>query len=269
MRQDRISGASEIEKKAIKFIERHIGSESLFKKSVELLATYPSMASIWNIVNFAFVYGREARKKYEDMAIANEKVVEIGAEWVENDATILTYSRSSTVVKMLERCRDKRIKIICSESRPRYEGRRFAQELGKIFPVIITTDAALAHFLDEIDFVLIGADAVLENHVVNKAGTFPLAAAARERKKPVYVAATSYKMFPFVFIKEERGDEIWRNAPENVVVKNFYFDATPRKFIRAYITEEGVINKPFFRYEVAEETNKIKDILAKKFYLVR
>ncbi|MCD6447621.1 MAG: hypothetical protein J7L58_01055 [Thermoplasmata archaeon] len=269
MQQDRISGAAEIERKAIKFIEKYIDKPSLFKKSVELLSTYPSMASIWNIVNFAFLYGKRAREKYDEMANANKKVIENGAKFIRDNQTILTYSRSSTVARILKKCKAKNIKIICSESRPRYEGRRLAKELSRMFPVTITTDAALSYFLDDADFVLIGADAVLERHVINKVGTFPLAMVAKEKKKPLYVAASSYKLFPFALIKEETGEEIWKNSPENVIVKNFYFDVTPRKFIKAYIMEEGIISKPSFKHEIAEEIEKIRDILNERFYLVR
>jgi len=270
MKQDKISGAAEIETKAMDYISKYLGKKELFEKCFIMLSLYPSMASIWNIANFAFLYGKEAKEKFEEMKKANEKVVEHGKKVIRDGYTILTYSRSSTVAKILKACKNKDIKIICSESRPKYEGRKLAKELCNQFEVVLTTDAALFSFLDEADVVITGADAILSDGIVNKVGTSALALYAKERKKPIYVASSSYKTFPFVFIKEEDGKEIWKNAPEEIKLRNFYFDLTPSRYISHFITEKGVSKtKPQFKYEVAEEIMKIRNLLADKFHLVR
>ncbi len=270
MKQDRISGAAEIEMKAIDYIGKYIGKKELFEKCLAMLSLYPSMASIWNIANFAFLYGEKAKEKFEEMKKVNEKVVEHGKKAIKDGYTVLTYSRSSTVAKILRACKGKNIKIICSESRPKYEGRKLAKELCNDFEVMLTTDAAIFSFLDEADIVITGADAILTDGILNKIGTSALAVYAKEKKKPFYVAASSYKTFPFVFIKEEDGKEIWKNAPEKIKLRNFYFDLTPSYYISHFITEKGVSEtKPQFKYEVAEEIMKIRDLLADKFHLVR
>jgi len=216
MKQDKISGAAEIETKAMDYISKYLGKKELFEKCFIMLSLYPSMASIWNIANFAFLYGKEAKEKFEEMKKANEKVVEHGKKVIRDGYTILTYSRSSTVAKILKACKSKDIKIICSESRPKYEGRKLAKELCNQFEVVLTTDAALFSFLDEAD------------------------------------------------------EEIWKNAPEEIKLRNFYFDLTPSRYISHFITEKGVSKtKPQFKYEVAEEIMKIRNLLADKFHLVR
>jgi len=267
-RQDKISGAAEIERKAISHIKKYIGRKELFEKCYSMLSAYPSMASIWNIANFAFL-GDE--KSMEKMAVANEKVVLNGTDAVKSNSVILTYSRSSTVSKILQGCKNKGVSVICSESRPKYEGRKLALELArKGIDVVLTTDAALAFMADEADMILIGADAILENRIVNKAGTAPLLTYANERNKKIYVAASSYKAFPFVFIKKEDDREVWKDAPEGVEIKNFYFDVTDIENITYFITEDGISKeKPEFSYKISDEIMEIKNMLESKYRMVK
>ena len=267
-RQDKISGAAEIERKAISHIKKYIGRKELFEKCYSMLSAYPSMASIWNIANFAFL-GDE--KSMEKMAVANEKVVLNGTDAVKSNSVILTYSRSSTVSKILQGCKNKGVSVICSESRPKYEGRKLALELArKGIDVVLTTDAALGFMADEADMILIGADAILENRIVNKAGTAPLLTYANERNKKIYVAVSSYKAFPFVFVKKEDDREVWKDAPEGVEIKNFYFDVTDIENISYFITENDISKeKPGFSYKISDEIMEIKNMLESKYRMVK
>ena len=260
MKQDKISGASEIEGKAMNYIKNYLGRKELFNKCYRLLSLYPSMASIWNIANFAFLYGKEAVKKFEEMEKANEKVIENGIKFVgKNRRTVLTYSRSSIISKILQNCN---VNVICSEARPRYEGRLLAKELGN--KSTLTTDAMLFSFVEKADFVAVGADAILSNGIVNKVGTYALALMAKEKKKPFVVFSSTFKTFPFVFIKEENPNEIWRNTP--VKIKNIYFDFTPANLISFFITENGMEKFLSFKYEIADEIFKIRKLLKREGY---
>jgi len=62
-KQDKISGAAEIERKAISHIKRYVGKKELFGKCHSLLESYPSMASMWNIANFAFLDDAKSMEK--------------------------------------------------------------------------------------------------------------------------------------------------------------------------------------------------------------
>jgi translation initiation factor 2B subunit (eIF-2B alpha/beta/delta family) len=57
-------------------------------------------------------------------------------------------------------------------------------------------DAALYSALADIDIVVVGADAVTPETVVNKVGTALVALAARERRKPIWVLCGSAKFAP-------------------------------------------------------------------------
>ncbi|HDN50975.1 MAG TPA: hypothetical protein ENG06_04280 [Thermoplasmatales archaeon] len=126
MQQDRVSGASEIEQKIIEFISPYLGTEELFEKCRELLSTYPSMGSLWNIANFAFLHEEGAQRHFNEMIEAGKQVVYQGVHAVKKHVTVLTHSRSATLSKILLACADKGITVICSESRPGYEGRKLA-----------------------------------------------------------------------------------------------------------------------------------------------
>ncbi len=266
--QDRVSGAAEIEQKVISYIGKYVGSEELFEKCHSLLEKYPSMASIWNIANFAFL---DDVKSMEEMGKANEEVILNGIDAVKGNSVILTYSRSSTVSKILQGCRDNDIRVICSESRPKYEGRKLAKELtSKGIDVVFTTDAALGFMVDEADMILIGADAILEDRIVNKAGTAPLLTYANEEGKEVYVAASPYKAFPFVFVKEECRKEVWKDSPERVEIKNFYFDVADIRHVNYFITEKGISKSaPEFTGKLADEILEIKNMLKSKYRMVK
>jgi len=259
-RQDKSSGAAEIEHKAISHIKKYMGRKELFEKCHSLLEAYPSMASMWNIANFAFL---NDEKSMEEMAKVNEKVILNGMNAVKSNSVILTYSRSSTVSKILQGCKSKGIRVICSESRPKYEGRKLAWELtSKKIDVVFTTDGALASMMDGVDMVLVGADAILKNSIINKAGTSLLLTYAHEKGKEVYIAASSYKAFPFIFIKEEDENEIWKNAPDSIKIKNFYFDVADTSHVDYFITEKGISRSaPAFTNKPADEILEIKSML--------
>lgn len=261
MKQDKISGAVEIEKKVIDYIAKILkDKEKLEEAGYSILSLYSSMASIWNIINFAFLYGNEAIKEYNKMERANKKVVENGIKLLKNTKRILTYSRSSTVEKILKGID---AEVICSESRPKYEGRILANNLKNVVFVI---DSAIFSFIEGVDLILVGTDAILRKGIVNKVGTFALAICAQYNKKPFYVASSTYKFFPFVLLKEENREEVWKNVPAGVKIKNFYFDFTPRSHISYFITEKGlrkIIRKDI---EIADEILEIRDKLLERGY---
>jgi translation initiation factor eIF-2B subunit alpha len=75
-------------------------------------------------------------------------------------------------------------------------------ELG--IPVTVIMDTAVAHYMDRVDVVLVGASAVVENGgIINKVGTYQVAIVAKAFSKPFYVAAESFK-FTRVFPLNQR-----------------------------------------------------------------
>ncbi len=170
-----------------------------------------------------------------------------------SNKTVIVQSHSGTILSFFEHQRRhfNNIHIIQTESRPVMEGREQAKFLVKSgFKVTFITDSAAARFFPETDLVISGADRVCMNHFINKTGTYALALLAKEFNKPFYVLSDSRKFFEddsCINMKEKKKDpkEIWKNPPERLHIRNYYFEAIPNKLVTAIITETG-LRKPSF-----------------------
>lgn len=268
MKRDNVSGAAEIGSDlAARFLKAQCEGR-LYELSRKVLATYPSMASLWYMANVAFLHGGEAASRYREMEDAGTDVVQHGASMIEQDATVLTYSRSSTVRDILQDADG--IDVICGEGRPNYEGRRLARELATAgIDVRLATDAGVLSLVPAADLILIGADALFDCGLVNKTGSTALALVARHHGVPVYVAASSYKHFPFVLVRREDSSEVWADAPSGADVENVYFERVPAGLVAGFVMEEGVRDAmPSFGRPVADEIWRLRDELAERYRLL-
>lgn len=183
---------------------------------------------------------------------AKEKMIEVGVRRIEDGDTILTHCHSSgvtgTIVKAHEK--GKKFRVIQTETRPKYQGRITAHELIEAgVDTTMIVDSATRHYMKEIDFVLVGSDAITsEGNVINKIGTSQVALAAWEARIPFYVASTLLKFDPITIhgtyeaIEERDTTEIWEAPPEGLKIRNPAFDVTRRDYIHGLITEEGIIS---------------------------
>ena len=143
------------------------------------------------------------------------------------------------------------------ETRPWLQGSRLtAWELARerIDHAVIADNAAgLFMNRGEVDTVVVGADRIARNgDVANKIGTYEKAVLAKENGIPFYVAAP-WSTFDVgmatgsgIPVEERRPEEVltWagiRVAPRTSHARNPAFDVTPARFIRGYITPDGVI----------------------------
>jgi ribose 1,5-bisphosphate isomerase len=178
--------------------------------------------------------------------------VEIGARRVKDGDTILTHCHSSAVTETLVEAhrQGRRFRVIQTETRPKYQGRITARELVEAgVDTTMIVDSAARHFMKEIDFVVVGSDAITsEGNVINKIGTSQVALAANEARIPFYVVSTLLKFDPVTIrgryeaIEERDTGEIWDAPPEGLKLRNPAFDVTRRDYIHGVITEEGIIS---------------------------
>ena len=145
---------------------------------------------------------------------------------------ILTISRSSSVLAaLLAPSRSRRPQeVVVLESRPGGEGRLFADDLRvRGLRVRLVSDPDAPRWLDEVDRVVIGADAILaDGSVVHKVGTRALALGARRRGVPVVVVSGRSKVVP----SARRPSSLPR-----------LFDVTPASAISEYWTDGGVVKR--------------------------
>lgn len=186
---------------------------------------------------------------------AKEKIAEIGAKKIHDGMTIFTHCHASTVTKILLKAwaEGKRFTVRNTETRPKYQGRKTAQELAKAgIPVIHSVDSAGRLGMKKSDMFLFGADAVTaEGNVINKIGTTMLVEFAVLYQIPVYSCTNSWKFDPATIggadepIEERDPKEVWGAAGENpppagVKIINPAFELTPADKISGVITEIGV-----------------------------
>jgi methylthioribose-1-phosphate isomerase len=104
-----------------------------------------------------------------------------------------------------------------------------------------------------VDKVVVGADRIVRDAIINKIGTYQIAILAEEHGIPFYVAAPK-STFDLahtaadVTIEERKPEEVThigstRIAPEGVQALNPAFDITPIKYVTAIICEEGILYK--------------------------
>jgi len=127
----------------------------------------------------------------ERLEMSKEKIAEVGSKRILNNSRVLTHCHSSTVTNMLRKAKldGKMFEVVCTESRPVFQGRITAKEmLDSGIRTTLIVDSAVRHFINEIDFVVVGADAITsEGNVINKIGTSMVALAAKEARTPFYV----------------------------------------------------------------------------------
>jgi len=245
-----------------------------------LVATRPTAVSLPNAVHMVMAgIGRaktvdEARAGIVQRADAFiqssqhavEKIAKIGARHIRDGDTILTHCNSEVALAcIIEAHRSgKAIEVFATEVRPINQGLitiRTLNDAGIKTKFIV--DSAVRSFINDVDLVIVGADAVTVNGaVVNKIGTSQVAHSAHEARVNVLVAAETYKFAPRTLLGElipieERGtgeilsEEILRTLP-HVTVRNPAFDVTPAEYIDMIVTEQGAI-PPQMAYVIIKE----------------
>lgn len=188
----------------------------------------------------------------KDLNGARRRIAEIGSKRIKPGDLIFTHCHSSAVNEVLKLAKKRGVdfEVICTETRPVYQGRITAEELlesGVRTTMIV--DSAVRYFMNRVNLALVGADAITsEGNVINKIGTSLFALAAREARTPLYVVTELLKFDPetiqgeYEAIEERPTDEVWPDAPYGLNIRNPAFDITRRDYIHGIICEEGVIS---------------------------
>ena len=275
IQSDNQSGSLDLTKKAASTIQwfAQISAHStpsrfrhnLIRTSKALLHAQPAMAGIVNLVDAVVSAADEADKKDLTLTVgetardfakrldrSSETIARKATALIKSGSTILTHSFSSTVLRamLLARTMGKRFNVICTESRPMCEGAALARKLGRSgIPAKLVIDAAVFSFLPEASCVMVGADAISLRGVVNKAGTYGIAVAAKARGIPFFALCGAQKLLPesirvtrdvLMDPAEILGRRVRLTRAARAV--NIYFDSTPLSYVTKFVTEEGVIS---------------------------
>ncbi len=191
----------------------------------------------------------------QELKNENRRMAEVGSRLVSDGMRVITHCHSSTVVNLLRRAWEvgKRFEVVCSETRPRWQGRITAKELAIIgIPVTQVVDNALWQHLRGAGLVLIGADVVLATQeIINKVGSYPLVYLADRFGVPVYCVTHTLKadsqsrLGLEASIEERNPAEVWPQAPPGVKIHNPAFDRFPGRFLTGFVTEKGLTRDLF------------------------
>jgi ribose 1,5-bisphosphate isomerase len=238
-----------------------------------LLKTRPTAVSLSNAIRMVMKYRAEdlpsarlavvlnANRFIENSEKALERIGQIGSRRIRDGDTVLTSLAALSVISTAHKS-GKKIKVIATESRPRFQG---ITTIGMLDQMGIETelivDSAARSVMNEVDLVVVGADVITANGtLVNKIGTAQIALCAHEARTSFIVAAETYKFSPrtilgeLVTIEEREAGEVLFDISKysNVRVRNPAFDVTPHQYIDLICTEMGAI-PPEMSYQIIRE----------------
>ncbi|WP_332448923.1 ribose 1,5-bisphosphate isomerase [Methanoculleus sp.] len=274
-----IRGAGRIARAAVEALADHArtldtSDPGTFKREMQnaadiLTATRPTAVSLPNAVRSVM----RALDSFESVEVARdavlaraaefidhsehaiERIAAIGARHISDGDVLMTHCNSEAALGcILEAHRQgKEIEVYATEVRPRGQGLitiRTLNDAGIRTNYIV--DSAVRYFINDVDLVVVGADAIAVNGaVVNKIGTAQIAHAAHEARTNVIVAAETYKFAPRTILGELI--EIEERDPYEVLpheeaerlpfvrVRNPAFDVTPAEYVDLIVTEQGAI----------------------------
>jgi ribose 1,5-bisphosphate isomerase len=241
-----------------------------------LLKTRPTAVSLSNAIRMVMKYRAEdlpsarlavvlnANRFIENSEKALERIGQIGSRRIRDGDTVLTHCNSLAALSVISTAHKsgKKIKVIATESRPRFQG---ITTIGMLDQMGIETelivDSAARSVMNEVDLVVVGADVITANGtLVNKIGTAQIALCAHEARTSFIVAAETYKFSPrtilgeLVTIEEREAGEVLFDISKysNVRVRNPAFDVTPHQYIDLICTEVGAI-PPEMSYQIIRE----------------
>jgi len=211
---------------------------------------------------------------------ASRKIGFYGDELIKINSRILTHCNAGALAYIDQGTalspiitaynRGKEVFVYVDETRPRNQGAKItAWELHQQdIPYALIVDNAAGYYMSQgkIDLVIVGADRIASNgDVANKIGTYEKAVLAKENKIPFYVAApkmtfdSECRTGREIIIEERTSDELthisglddegnYRSikiTADGTKVLNPSFDVTPAKYITGFITEKGILHRPF------------------------
>jgi len=238
------------EAKRILFVSRE--TEPLMRNAVRWIIGQVERSSKERVKELVEIVSSASQQFLKDLEDSKERIAEIGARRIKNDSVLLTHCHSSTVSYLLKRAKQegKSFEVICTETRPVFQGRITAKEMLELgVKTTLIVDSAARFFMNQVDFVIVGADAITsQGNVINKIGTSMIGLVAHEARTPFYVVSELLKFDPVTMygdyekIEERNPNEIWKNPPKNLIIRNPAFDVTRRDFIHGIICEDGIIS---------------------------
>ncbi|MFH0836751.1 MAG: hypothetical protein V1870_01350 [Candidatus Aenigmatarchaeota archaeon] len=273
----KVQGASEIAILALehlkKYAKKHGFGSSFTKECHRFIKVRPTAVVMHNVLTMAMKNRSldEIGRLIDELKMARKNIAIYGRKLFSGRRkVVMTHCHSHEVIDLLKMNKGRVKYVYVKETRPRMQGALTARDLVKAHEKVrFITDSSAESYVKEVDIIIIGADALRIDGLVNKVGTLGLCILAKEFHKPVYVVADTFKLDSRKKIKIEQrsAKEVYSTVHDygnisslrslkeiallrSVKIMNPAFDITPWKYIHAVVTEKGIF-KP----------NKIKTMI--------
>ncbi|XP_060523720.1 translation initiation factor eIF-2B subunit alpha isoform X2 [Cylas formicarius] len=182
---------------------------------------------------------------------ARSKIVKNASKFILDGSKVLTHSRSRVVLQTLREAHSqcKIFEVYVTISAPDNSGKQMCKDLLKQgIPCTLILDSAVGYIMEQIDFIMVGAEGVMESGgIVNKVGSYTLAVCANEMKKPFYVLTESFK-FSRLFPLNQQDLPVeykylskTRQEFNNLKTAHPLVDYTPPFYITLLFTDIGIL----------------------------
>ncbi len=257
IREDNVHGAIDIARECCRIFHYNAEAkpERIQEMALALLEAQGSMATVVNLVNQVLFTVDEGGNVpdmidhyLEHLTTSIDKIAENSIPLFKGSDIIVTHSSGLTVKRTIIRAHEKGLepRVICSESRPNNEGTRLAEELFSMgIDTTLVVDSAIFQEIEGADMVLLGADSISIQGLVNKIGTKGIAQVSRALKKDLYVLAGTDKILPLgvrPYYKDHRNATEIYKGKSNLKVLNYYFDLTSMGLMDGLVTEDGTMD---------------------------
>jgi len=232
---DKISGSTYIASK-IKNIFPLIPEKIFIPTITRFLESHSSMASIINRINFLCL--QKEGKVVDKTPDISKKIFQSFWKDNQNRKNWITLSMSHSVIECF-RCNPERQNIILGISYPDKEGIYTYRKLKVFHNTTIMEDGKLISEMEHSDGVILGADLITDDFVVNKTGSYSLGLAADYFNKPFFIMSSGEKLLgenliPFYKLKI-------REQNSRVI---HYFERIPRNWITKIFLTSKTYNFP-------------------------
>lgn len=249
-----------------------IGQKTIEKTAEQLRKTRPTAYDLFYAIDHMLTAEKQglnlekvADEYIEDIIDRCRRIGEHGDTLLKDGMRILTHCNAGALATVdygtalapfrIAQQKGKNIFIYADETRPRLQGLLTSWELEQEqIPHAVIADNAAGYYMKHggIDMVITGADRIAKNgDFANKIGTYEKAVLAKENDIPFYVAAPISTFDNTIesgedIIIEQRSEDELRSynkctfMRKEVPVKNPAFDVTPKKYVKGYITEDGI-----------------------------
>lgn len=237
---DRTSGSSEILLKVQGLLPQLEEADSVTRLLKAEFWHFPVIVHFLNHIESQEISDKsitDYNSKWEEHN--RQAVAELVGGVIPSQSNVLVHSNSGIVKRAILALRGKQsqLHVIQTESRPAFEGRiQGSFLLSNNISTELVVDAGVAQAMERVDFVLLGADMLLADGIVNKLGSLAISIVADVLNVPVYVIADERKRIemqcsdyqPKVYDPTEICED------ERYEMRNIYFEAVPNQYLTRF-----------------------------------